>query len=91
MTDPVMGVTADSAHAVTVALEGHTDNTGDLAQNRQLSVDRANAVRNRLVQAGIAADRISTAGYGQAKPIASNERPEGKHRTRRTELGVLTR
>jgi outer membrane protein OmpA-like peptidoglycan-associated protein len=76
---------------VTVALEGHTDNTGDPAQNRQLSVDRANAVRDRLVQAGIASDRISTAGYGQDKPIASNDTAEGKARNRRTELVVLTR
>lgn len=77
--------------AVTVALEGHTDNTGDPAQNRQLSVDRANAVRDRLVQAGIAPDRISTAGYGQDKPIASNDTAEGKGKNRRTELVVLKR
>jgi outer membrane protein OmpA-like peptidoglycan-associated protein len=77
--------------AVTVALEGHTDNTGDPAQNRQLSVDRANAVRDRLVQAGIARDRISTAGYGQDRPIASNDTSEGKARNRKTELVVLTR
>jgi outer membrane protein OmpA-like peptidoglycan-associated protein len=77
--------------AVTVALEGHTDNTGDPAQNRQLSVARANAVRDRLVQAGIAVDRISTAGFGQDKPIASNDTAEGKARNRRTELVVLTR
>jgi OmpA-OmpF porin, OOP family len=77
--------------AVTVALEGHTDNAGDPAQNRQLSIDRANAVRDRLVQAGIASERIRTAGYGQEKPIASNDTPEGKARNRRTELVVLSR
>jgi outer membrane protein OmpA-like peptidoglycan-associated protein len=77
--------------AVTVALEGHTDNTGDPAQNRQLSVARANAVRDRLVQTGIAGERISTGGFGQDKPIASNDTAEGKARNRRTELVVLTR
>ena len=77
--------------SVKVALEGHTDNTGDAAQNRQLSVDRANAVRDRLVQAGIAGDRISAAGHGQDKPVASNDTEEGKARNRRTELIVLSR
>jgi outer membrane protein OmpA-like peptidoglycan-associated protein len=77
--------------AVAVALEGHTDNTGDAAQNKQLSVDRANAVRDRLVQDGIAGDRISTAGFGQDKPIASNDTTEGKAKNRRTELVVLKR
>ena len=77
--------------SVRVSLEGHTDNTGDAAQNRQLSVDRANAVRDRLVQAGIAGDRISAAGHGQDKPVASNDTEEGKARNRRTELIVLSR
>jgi outer membrane protein OmpA-like peptidoglycan-associated protein len=76
---------------VKVSLEGHTDNTGDPSQNKQLSVDRANAVRNRLVQTGIAADRITTAGYGQDKPIASNDSADGKAKNRRTELVVLAR
>jgi outer membrane protein OmpA-like peptidoglycan-associated protein len=70
-------------------LEGHTDNTGDPAANKTLSVDRANAIRDMLVQGGIDTSRLSTEGYGADKPIASNDTEEGKAKNRRTELIVL--
>jgi hypothetical protein len=70
-------------------LEGHTDNTGDAAANKTLSVDRANAIRDMLVQGGIDTSRLSTEGYGADKPIASNDTEEGKAKNRRTELIVL--
>ena len=70
-------------------LEGHTDNTGDAAANKTLSVDRANAIRDLLVQGGIDSSRLSTEGYGADKPIASNDTEEGKAKNRRTELIVL--
>ena len=72
-------------------LEGHTDNTGDPAANKALSLDRANAIRDLLVQGGIDASRLSTEGYGADKPIASNDTEEGRARNRRTELVVLKR
>lgn len=71
-----------------VQLVGHTDNSGDPAANMKLSQDRANAVRDMLVDGGIDANRISTAGYGQDKPIASNDTGEGRAKNRRTELVV---
>jgi outer membrane protein OmpA-like peptidoglycan-associated protein len=70
-------------------LEGHTDNTGDPAANKTLSMDRANAIRDLLVQGGIDSSRLSTEGYGADKPIASNDTDEGRARNRRTELIVL--
>jgi outer membrane protein OmpA-like peptidoglycan-associated protein len=70
-------------------LEGHTDNTGDAAANKTLSVDRANAIRDLLVQGGIDSSRLSTEGYGADKPIASNDTEEGRAKNRRTELIVL--
>jgi hypothetical protein len=70
-------------------LEGHTDNTGDPAANKTLSVDRANAIRDLLVQGGIDPSRLSTEGYGADKPIASNDAEEGRAKNRRTELIVL--
>jgi OmpA-OmpF porin, OOP family len=76
---------------VTIALEGHTDSTGDAARNKQLSLDRANAVKEMMVRKGVAAERISTGGYGHERPIASNETEEGRTRNRRTELVVLKR
>jgi outer membrane protein OmpA-like peptidoglycan-associated protein len=72
-----------------VELEGHTDNTGDAAANKQLSMDRANAVRDMLAHGGIDAARITTNGFGADKPIASNDTEDGKARNRRTELVVL--
>jgi OmpA-OmpF porin, OOP family len=71
-----------------VQLEGHTDSTGDPDANKKLSVDRAEAIKTMLVSGGIGGDRISTAGWGQEKPIASNDTEEGKARNRRTELVV---
>ena len=72
-----------------VQLEGHTDSTGDPTANKQLSVDRANAIRDQLVQAGVDTARIATTGYGSEKPLASNETDEGRARNRRTELVVV--
>jgi OmpA-OmpF porin, OOP family len=72
-----------------VQLEGHTDNTGDPEANKKLSVDRAEAIKAMLVSGGIGGDRVSTAGWGQEKPIAPNDTEEGKARNRRTELVVI--
>ena len=71
-----------------VTLTGHTDNTGDVDANQRLSVDRANAVKTMLVSGGVPFDRISTAGYGQSRPIAGNDTDEGRTRNRRIELTV---
>ncbi len=72
-----------------VQLQGHTDSTGDAAANKQLSVDRANAIRDLLVQAGVDTSRITTSGFGADKPIASNDTEEGRAKNRRTELVVI--
>jgi flagellar motor protein MotB len=52
-------------------------------------MDRANAIRDLLVQGGIDSSRLSTEGYGADKPIASNDTDEGRAKNRRTELVVL--
>jgi outer membrane protein OmpA-like peptidoglycan-associated protein len=72
-----------------VQLDGHTDNTGDAAANKTLSVNRANAIRDLLVQGGVDNSLIATAGYGADKPIASNDTDEGRAKNRRTELVVV--
>jgi outer membrane protein OmpA-like peptidoglycan-associated protein len=71
-----------------VQLVGHTDSTGTPEANQTLSLDRANAVKDVLVTQGVAADRISTAGFGQDRPLASNDTEEGRARNRRLELNV---
>ena len=77
--------------AVAVRLEGHTDNTGDAAANKKLSLDRAVTVREIMITGGIADARIGTDGYGEEKPIASNGTEEGRAKNRRTELVVEKR
>jgi outer membrane protein OmpA-like peptidoglycan-associated protein len=74
---------------VRIALYGHTDNTGNSQQNQQLSQQRADAVKQALVQKGIKAERIETRGYGAERPIAPNTTPEGRAQNRRTEFVIL--
>ena len=71
-----------------VQLSGYTDHTGAPDANQKLSLDRANAVKQTLVNSGIAADRMATTGYGQDRPIASNDTEEGRAQNRRLELTV---
>jgi outer membrane protein OmpA-like peptidoglycan-associated protein len=74
---------------MSVKLEGHTDSTGDPQANKTLSLNRAEAVKALLVAGGIDAARIDTGGWGQEKPIASNDTDEGRAKNRRTELTVV--
>lgn len=69
-----------------IAINGHTDNVGNKAYNIRLSHDRANSVANYLMSKGISKDRISTNGYGNSVPIATNETPEGRQLNRRVEF-----
>jgi len=70
-----------------LSVSGHTDNIGDAAFNQALSERRAAAVKDALVtRYGIAADRLTTRGYGASRPIESNSTLEGRARNRRVEL-----
>jgi len=71
-----------------VQLVGHTDNTGSPGANQTLSQGRADAIKGILTNQGISGDRISTNGYGQDRPIASNDSEDGRARNRRIELIV---
>lgn len=74
-----------------VQLSGYTDNTGNPEANQALSLQRANAVRDSLVSSGVGAERISTTGYGQDRPIAPNDTEQGKAQNRRIELTVTNK
>lgn len=76
---------------VKIQIEGHTDNVGGAADNMKLSENRAKAVVNYLKSKGIAADRLSSKGFGATKPIASNATDEGRAQNRRTELKVVAK
>lgn len=72
-----------------VEIGGYTDNTGDPAANFKLSDDRANAVRSKLIELGVAADSLSAKGYGDSKPVANNATEDGRAKNRRMEFTVL--
>jgi outer membrane protein OmpA-like peptidoglycan-associated protein len=72
-----------------VRLEGHTDSVGDADANKKLSQDRADSVKSIMEAGGIGAARLSTMGYGQEKPTASNDTEEGRAQNRRLELVVV--
>ena len=69
-----------------VEIEGHTDSTGSENYNLQLSEDRAAAVRQALIEAGVPADQIMARGYGESYPVATNETQSGRQQNRRVEL-----
>jgi OOP family OmpA-OmpF porin len=74
---------------VKVRIEGHTDSTGPEEYNQGLSERRADSVRAYLAEHGIAGARLTSAGFGEAKPIATNDTREGRALNRRVELQVL--
>lgn len=69
-----------------IAIEGHTDNTGDATRNKKLSEDRANAVLTNLIKQGIEESRLSAKGFGTEKPLVANDSESNKAKNRRVEL-----
>jgi outer membrane protein OmpA-like peptidoglycan-associated protein len=74
-----------------IRIEGHADSTGSDAQNMELSNQRATSVANYLMQSGIAATRVETIGYGETRPLVSNDTEEGRRRNRRIEFVILSK
>ena len=70
-------------------IDGHTDSDASDEHNQILSENRANAVKNFLTSQGITAE-ITIKGYGESRPIASNDTPEGKQKNRRVEIVIPT-
>lgn len=72
--------------ALKLSIEGHTDNVGEVAANRRLSLERARAVTAALTAQGVAAARLSAKGHGADVPVADNRKDEGRAKNRRVEL-----
>lgn len=72
----------------TITIEGHTDNTGNAIKNKALSLKRANAIAQYLIKKHIGSNRISTIGYGDSKPLASNDTENGRQTNRRTSFTI---
>jgi outer membrane protein OmpA-like peptidoglycan-associated protein/uncharacterized protein YidB (DUF937 family) len=77
------------APGTVLEIAGYTDNSGEAAANVTLSQQRADAVRNVLIHAGVDPAMLVAKGYGSANPIASNDTLDGRFRNRRIEYHVL--
>ena len=73
-----------------IEIGGHTDDVGEDTSNQKLSENRAKTVRTYLIKNGIGGDRVSAVGYGETKPVAYNDTPEGRQKNRRTEVRILS-
>ena len=72
-----------------VEVSGHTDNTGSDAYNQTLSERRAETVASYMLQKNILPDRILVYGYGESRPIATNNSAEGRQANRRVEIQLV--
>jgi len=72
-----------------IRVEGHTDSQGSAAGNKSLSDRRANAVKRYLIGAGVEPERLEAQGFGEERPIDTNDTPEGRQNNRRVEFVIL--
>jgi outer membrane protein OmpA-like peptidoglycan-associated protein len=91
LLDEVVQVMKDHPEIEKVRVAGYTDSEGKRKLNKQLSHERAAAVKQYLIDHGIAADRVSSKGYGASRPIASNKTEAGRAENRRVEIHILRR
>lgn len=70
-------------------IEGHADNSGAADHNLELSMKRAESIREALVEFGVEEERLSAEGYGSVFPVADNETREGREKNRRVEIVIL--
>ena len=68
------------------SIEGHTDSDGSDAFNMKLSQDRADVVKDALIERGIKSSNINSVGYGESRPVETNKTAAGKAKNRRTEV-----
>lgn len=74
---------------IRIEISGYTDDTGDSAHNKTLSVERAEAVKNAMIERGIEADRMEANGYGENRPLVPNINEKNKGINRRVEVRVI--
>lgn len=89
LLDEVAAVLKDNPQIEQLQVEGHTDTTGKLSRNRELSQQRAESVLKYLAKAGIAKKRLVAKGFGPDRPVSSNDTPEGQEANRRVEFNIV--
>ena len=86
--DELAKVIQENPHVQKVSIEGHASDEGEEQHNLLLSKARAEAVRVYLISKGVAADRLSSTGYGEGKPLAGNDTEAGREKNRRVEFHI---
>jgi len=89
--DEVASTLQDHPEIVVLRIEGHTDNRGPDRYNDKLSRERAEAVRQYLVDQGIESGRLRSKGYGAKKPLDMSDSPAAWERNRRVEMFIAKR
>ena len=74
---------------IKIEIAAHTDNIGSFQYNMKLSRKRAQSIMDYMVSKGISKDRLRAVGYGQSRPIASNQTEEGRQKNRRVEFILI--
>lgn len=86
--DELAKVIQEHPHVQKLSIEGHASDEGDDKYNLVLSKARAEAVRQYLVAKGVAAERLSSAGFGESKPLVANDSEAGREKNRRVEFHI---
>ena len=89
LLDNVAGVLKDHPELLKLEVQGHTDTKGVKISNQLLSQARAESVKKALIKRGIAAKRLTSKGYGQDQPIATNDTEEGRTKNRRVQFKII--
>jgi outer membrane protein OmpA-like peptidoglycan-associated protein len=88
LLDNVASVLKDHPELKKLEVQGHTDSKGVKISNQILSQNRADSVKKALVKRGVDAKRLTAKGYGQDKPIATNDTDEGRTQNRRVQFTI---
>ncbi len=89
LLNEIVQVIQDNPHIKKIRIEGHTDSDGTNQYNKRLSDARANSVMDYLVEHGVDAGRLKAKGFGEEKPIATNDTDQGKAKNRRVEFNIV--
>jgi OOP family OmpA-OmpF porin len=84
----VLKILTDHPEIKKLSVEGHTDDVGPAAYNKQLSAARAASVVSWLVQHGISRDRLGSAGFGMERPLVPNDSEPHRQQNRRVEFHI---
>jgi outer membrane protein OmpA-like peptidoglycan-associated protein len=91
LMNEIVAVVKAHPELLKIRIEGHTDNVGDDLYNLKLSQSRAESVAQFLIDAGVESGRLDPAGFGEARPISTNDTNQGRSENRRVEFLIIER